>query len=202
MALFENANYDFIKWRWHAHRPLGARSSSPASLTASSAACRSASTSRAARSSSSKFEQPVTDDQVRRRDCRRSRARTSSRRYGDPAQNQKLIRLPQLGADAEGAALDAERASGRRRADQGEPRQVRSHQPGARRPGDRRRPAAQGHLRHARVDRRHHDLHRRCDSASRSRSARLRRRCTTCSSRSRSCSSSATTCRSTSSRRS
>jgi len=105
MALFENANYDFIKWRWHAIAlsaivivaglaygitrgiPLGIDFSGGTILVV-------------------KFEQPVSDDQVRQ-------ALTSSvtgdhviQSYGDASANQKLIRLPQL-AEEETAALDA-----------------------------------------------------------------------------------------------
>ena len=31
--IFENANYNFVKWRWHAIAPLVARSCSPASAS-------------------------------------------------------------------------------------------------------------------------------------------------------------------------
>jgi preprotein translocase subunit SecF len=104
MALFENANYDFIKWRWHAIAvsaiviiaglaygfqrgiPLGIDFSGGTILVV-------------------KFEQPVSDDQVRQ-------ALTSSvqgdhviQSYGDASANQKLIRLPQVAED-ENVALD------------------------------------------------------------------------------------------------
>jgi preprotein translocase subunit SecF len=103
MALFENANYDFIKWRWHAIAlsaiviiagfaygiqrgiPLGIDFSGGTILVV-------------------KFEQPVSDDQVR--DAIASvTAENVIQTYGDPAQNQKLIRIPQLVAE-EGGALD------------------------------------------------------------------------------------------------
>ena len=98
MALFENANYDFIKWRWHAIAfsavviiagfaygfqrgiPLGIDFSGGTILVV-------------------KFEQPVT---------RRPGAPGASgvdagehviQAYGDAAANQKLIRLPQIGED-------------------------------------------------------------------------------------------------------
>ena len=51
-------------------------------------------------------------------------ASRSSRATATPAQNQKLIRLPQLVAE-EGARARSERARRGRRADQGQPRQVR-----------------------------------------------------------------------------
>jgi preprotein translocase subunit SecF len=103
MALFENANYDFIKWRWHAIAlsaiviiagfaygiqrgiPLGIDFSGGTILVV-------------------KFEQPVTDDQVRGAIASVT-AENVIQTYGDPAQNQKLIRIPQLVAE-EGGALD------------------------------------------------------------------------------------------------
>ena len=103
MALFENANYDFIKWRWHAIAlsaiviiagfaygfqrgiPLGIDFSGGTILVV-------------------KFEQPVTDDQVRGAIASVT-AENVIQTYGDPSQNQKLIRIPQLVAE-EGGALD------------------------------------------------------------------------------------------------
>ena len=103
MALFENANYDFIKWRWHAIAlsaiviiagfaygfqrgiPLGIDFSGGTILVV-------------------KFEQPITDDQVRGAIASVT-AENVIQTYGDPAQNQKLIRIPQLVVE-EGGALD------------------------------------------------------------------------------------------------
>jgi len=103
MALFENANYDFIKWRWHAIAlsaiviiagfaygfqrgiPLGIDFSGGTILVV-------------------KFEQPVTDDQVRGAIASVT-AENVIQTYGDAAQNQKLIRIPQLVTE-EGGALD------------------------------------------------------------------------------------------------
>ena len=103
MALFENANYDFIKWRWHAIAlsaiviiagfaygfqrgiPLGIDFSGGTILVV-------------------KFEQPVTDDQVRGAIASVT-AENVIQTYGDPSQNQKLIRIPQLVVE-EGGALD------------------------------------------------------------------------------------------------
>jgi len=103
MALFENANYDFIKWSWHAIAlsaiviiagfaygiqrgiPLGIDFSGGTILVV-------------------KFEQPVTDDQVRGAIASVT-AENVIQTYGDPAQNQKLIRIPQLVVE-EGGALD------------------------------------------------------------------------------------------------
>jgi preprotein translocase subunit SecF len=103
MALFENSNYDFIKWRWHAIAfsaviiiaglaygiqrgiPLGIDFSGGTILVV-------------------KFEQPVSDDQVR--DALKTLGGEQViQAYGDPGANQKLIRLPQV-AEEDGVALD------------------------------------------------------------------------------------------------
>ena len=93
MALFENSNYDFIKWRWHALAfsaaiiiagfaygiqrgiPLGIDFSGGTILVV-------------------QFEQPVSDDQVRQA-LEAIGGEQVIQAYGDPAANQKLIRLPQ-----------------------------------------------------------------------------------------------------------
>ena len=105
MALFENANYDFIKWRWHAIAlstiiivaglaygfqrgiPLGIDFSGGTILVA-------------------QFEQPVSDDQVRQALAASVPGDHVIQAYGDASANQKLIRLPQVGDD-ENVALDA-----------------------------------------------------------------------------------------------
>ena len=104
MALFENANYDFIKWRWHAIAlsavviiaglvygiqrgiPLGIDFSGGTIVLV-------------------KFQQPVTDDQVREALVAAVPGEQVIQTYGDPAQNQKQIRVPQL-VQEEGASLD------------------------------------------------------------------------------------------------
>ena len=103
MALLQNANYDFIKWRWHAIAmsvviiaaglaygvtrgiPLGIDFSGGTILIV-------------------KFDQPVSDDQVRQALASVSGEQVIQS-YGDAAQNQKVIRLPQL-IQEEGSALD------------------------------------------------------------------------------------------------
>ncbi len=104
MALFDNANYDFIKWRWHAIAlsaiiilagfaygiqrgiPLGIDFSGGTILVV-------------------KFEQPVDDDHVRQALTKSIQGEQVIQTYGDPAANQKLIRLPQTTTE-ETAALD------------------------------------------------------------------------------------------------
>jgi preprotein translocase subunit SecF len=104
MALFENSHYDFIKWRWHAIAlsaliivagiaygvsrgvPLGIDFSGGTILVV-------------------KFEQPVTDDQVRQALAGATEGEQVIQTYGDPAANQKVIRIPQL-IQEEGGSLD------------------------------------------------------------------------------------------------
>jgi preprotein translocase subunit SecF len=105
MALFENANYDFIKWRWHAIAlsatiiiaglaygftngvPLGIDFSGGTIVVV-------------------QFEQPVSDDQVRQALVASVPGEQVIQAYGDASQNQKQIRLPQL-IQEEGGSLDA-----------------------------------------------------------------------------------------------
>lgn len=104
MALFENANYDFIKWRWHAIAlsvivivaglAYGAVRGVPLGIDFSGGTIMVV-----------KFEQPVTDDQVRNALASVSGEQVIQT-YGDAAQNQKVIRLPQL-IQEEGTSLDA-----------------------------------------------------------------------------------------------
>ncbi|MGE3473636.1 MAG: protein translocase subunit SecF, partial [Vicinamibacterales bacterium] len=103
MRLFENTNYDFIKWRWHAltlsgvvilagvafiltrGMPLGIDFTGGTIVVA-------------------KFTQPVSDDAVRGAlDSVPGEKVIQS--YGDPADNAKLIRLPEL-AQEEGTSLE------------------------------------------------------------------------------------------------
>jgi preprotein translocase subunit SecF len=104
MSLFKNPNYDFIRWRWHAIAlsaiiiiagiaygvtkgvPLGIDFSGGTILVV-------------------KFEKPVTDDQVRQALVAAIPGEQVIQTYGDPAQNQKLIRIPQLISE-EGGSLD------------------------------------------------------------------------------------------------
>ncbi|HYB94316.1 MAG TPA: protein translocase subunit SecF [Vicinamibacterales bacterium] len=103
MALFQNANYDFIKWRWHALAlslviivaglvygiqrgiPLGIDFTGGTIVVV-------------------KFEQPVSDDQVRQAIAAVT-TENVIQAYGDASENQKLIRVPQL-IEEQGASLD------------------------------------------------------------------------------------------------
>jgi preprotein translocase subunit SecF len=104
MALLQNANYDFIKWRWHALAlsaviiiaglaygisrgiPLGIDFSGGTIMVV-------------------QFEQPVSDDQVRQAIVASIPGEQVIQSYGDPGDNQKVIRLPQL-IEEQGNALD------------------------------------------------------------------------------------------------
>jgi preprotein translocase subunit SecF len=106
MALFQNANYDFIKWRWHAITlsvviiiagfayaftkgvPLGIDFSGGTVLVV-------------------KFDRPVTDDQVRDVVVAAIPGENSINTFGDPSDNQKQIRLPMPEGTEEGVSLEA-----------------------------------------------------------------------------------------------
>jgi preprotein translocase subunit SecF len=104
MALFQNANYNFIKWRWHAIAlslivivagiaygvingvPLGIDFSGGTIVVV-------------------KFQQPVSDDQVRQALEGAVAGEHVIQAYGDPSLNEKQIRVPQL-IQEEGTNLD------------------------------------------------------------------------------------------------
>lgn len=106
MALFQNANYNFIKWRWHAIAlsaviivagfayaatrgvPLGIDFSGGTVMVV-------------------QFEQPVTDDQVRDALVASIPGEQIIQTYGDASANQKQIRLPMTGASEESVSLEA-----------------------------------------------------------------------------------------------
>jgi preprotein translocase subunit SecF len=105
MALFQNANYDFIKWRWHAivlssviiiagfayasrGIPLGIDFSGGTVIVV-------------------QFEQPVSDDQVRNALVAAIAGEQVIQSYGDASANQKQIRLPMAEGDEQGASLES-----------------------------------------------------------------------------------------------
>ena len=106
MALFQNANYNFIKWRWHAiflsaaiiiagfayaatrGVPLGIDFSGGTVMVV-------------------QFEQPVTDDQVRDALVASIAGEQIIQAYGAASANQKQIRLPMIGTAEAGASLEA-----------------------------------------------------------------------------------------------
>jgi preprotein translocase subunit SecF len=105
MALFQNTNYNFIKWRWHAIAlsaviiiagfayaamrgvPLGIDFSGGTLMVV-------------------QFERPVTDDEVRNALVASITGEQVIQSYGDASANQKLIRLPMIGSE-DGTALEA-----------------------------------------------------------------------------------------------
>jgi preprotein translocase subunit SecF len=106
MALFQNANYNFIKWRWHAIAlsaviivagfayaasrgiPLGIDFSGGTVMVV-------------------QFTQPVTDDQVRDALVAAIPGEQVIQTYGDASANQKQIRLPMTGAAEEVVSLES-----------------------------------------------------------------------------------------------
>jgi preprotein translocase subunit SecF len=105
MVLFQNANYDFIKWRWHALAasaviivaglayaatrgiPLGIDFSGGTIVVV-------------------QFEQPVSDDQVRNALVAAIPGEHVIQAYGDASENQKQIRLPMAEGTEQGVSLE------------------------------------------------------------------------------------------------
>ena len=124
MALFQNANYDFIKWRWHAIAlsaaiiiagfgyaatrgvPLGIDFSGGTVMVV-------------------QFEQPVTDDQVRNALVASIPGEQVIQTYGDPSAKQKQIRLPMTGTAEEGVVARGRLAGRGRCTAESQSRQVR-----------------------------------------------------------------------------
>ncbi|MGH9221852.1 MAG: hypothetical protein ACRD1W_21270, partial [Vicinamibacterales bacterium] len=106
MALFQNANYNFIKWRWHAIAlsaviivaglAYAATSGVPLGIDFSGGTVMVV-----------QFEQPVTDDQVRDALVASIPGEQIIQTYGDASANQKQIRLPMTGASEESVSLEA-----------------------------------------------------------------------------------------------
>ena len=106
MALFENANYNFIKWRWHAiifstlvvvvGFVQAARNGVPLGIDFSGGTLMVV-----------QFKQPVTDDQVRDALVASIPGEQVIQTYGDPSANQKLIRLPMVTDAEQGVSLEA-----------------------------------------------------------------------------------------------
>jgi preprotein translocase subunit SecF len=106
MALFQNANYDFIKWRWHALAlssviiiagiafaatrgiPLGIDFSGGTIMVV-------------------QFQRAVSDDEVRNALVASISGEHVIQTYGDSSANQKQIRLPMAEGSEQGASLEA-----------------------------------------------------------------------------------------------
>jgi len=100
--MFQNANYDFIKWRWHAiflsalvitagivfgvtrGVPLGIDFSGGTIVVV-------------------KFQAPVSDDQVRQALVNAIPGEQVIQAYGDPSENEKQIRIPQVISEGQGS---------------------------------------------------------------------------------------------------
>ncbi len=105
MRIFENANYDFIRWRWHAIvlstlvvlggvAFMASRGGIPMGIDFTGGTIVVV-----------KFETPVAEDAVRNALATAVPGEKVVQSYGDPADNQVLVRLPELGEE-QGASLE------------------------------------------------------------------------------------------------
>ena len=105
MRIFENTNYDFIRWRWHALALsalvvlagvafMATRGGIPLGIDFTGGTIVVV-----------KFESPVAEDAVRTA-LTAVPGEKVVQTYGDPADNQVLVRLPELGGQEEGANLE------------------------------------------------------------------------------------------------
>lgn len=105
MRIFENANYDFIRWRWHALALstllvlggvafMATRGGIPMGIDFTGGTIVVV-----------KFETPVAEDAVRNALATAVPGEKVVQSYGDPADNQVLVRLPELGEE-QGASLE------------------------------------------------------------------------------------------------
>jgi preprotein translocase subunit SecF len=102
MALFDNANYNFIKWRWHAITlsaiiiiagiVYGAINGVPMGIDFSGGTIVVV-----------KFSQPVSDDQVRQALVGAIHGEQVIQAYGDASLNEKQIRVPQVISEQQGS---------------------------------------------------------------------------------------------------
>jgi preprotein translocase subunit SecF len=178
MQILNNANYNFLRWKWHAialsavvilagigmiavkGMPLGIDFSGGTLIVV-------------------QFDQPTTEAQVRDAVAPLP-GEEVVQQYGDASERRLLIRLPQVEGAVEGNSLEQGSAAVEQALTKaGLPkftivkRELVSAVIG-------RRPAAARHLRDARVAGGNHHLHRHPASGSRSPSARSPPRCTTC----------------------
>jgi preprotein translocase subunit SecF len=105
MRIFENPNYDFIRWRWHALALSTLVMLAGVAFMASRGGMPMGIDFTGGTIVVVKFQQPTTDDAVRQA-LSGVEGEKVIQSYGDPADNAKLIRLPQL-AEEDGANLEA-----------------------------------------------------------------------------------------------
>ena len=125
MHIFENANYNFVRWRWHAIALSWLVMLAGVGVTVARGGLPLGIDFTGGTVVIVKFEQPVPEDGLRRALDPVTTERVVQQ-YGDPALHELLIRMP-LAAQQEGNGLD-QNAGARRCADQGQRRQVRGHQ--------------------------------------------------------------------------
>ncbi len=101
MRIFDHPNYDFIKWRWHAFALSGLVVLAGVAFVVSRGGVPMGIDFTGGTIVVAKFEQPVAEDAVRQ-----ALAATPGEKvvqsYGDAADNQVLIRLPQMGDENAG----------------------------------------------------------------------------------------------------
>ena len=100
--MFQNAHYDFIKWRWHALTlsaliiiagiAFGVTKGVPLGIDFSGGTIVVV-----------KFQQPVSDDQVRQALVNAIPGEQVIQAYGDPSENEKQIRIPQVISEGQGS---------------------------------------------------------------------------------------------------
>jgi preprotein translocase subunit SecF len=104
MRIFENTNYDFIRWRWHALALSALVVLAGVAFMASRGGIPLGIDFTGGTIVVVKFETAVAEDAVRQA-LQSVPGEKVVQSYGDPADNQVLVRLPQLGEE-EGASLE------------------------------------------------------------------------------------------------
>lgn len=105
MRIFENTNYDFIRWRWHALILSGLVIVGGALLAYTRGGIPLGIDFTGGTLVIGKFEQAVTEDAVRQALDTSIPGEKVVQSYGDPADHQMLVRLPQVGGE-EGTSLE------------------------------------------------------------------------------------------------
>ena len=105
MRIFENANYDFIRWRWHALALSTLLVLGGVAFMASRGGIPMGIDFTGGTIVVVKFETPVAEDAVRNALATAVPGEKVVQSYGDPADNQVLVRLPELGEE-QGASLE------------------------------------------------------------------------------------------------
>jgi preprotein translocase subunit SecF len=105
MRIFDNPNYDFIRWRWHALVLSGLVIVGGALLAYTRGGIPLGIDFTGGTLIVVKFEQPVAEDAVRQALDASIPGEKVVQSYGDPADHQMLVRLPEVGGE-EGTSLE------------------------------------------------------------------------------------------------